>query len=333
MATETCPKCGLTVLDFHPSGMCWRCAEAHAPEQATAADCARCGQLYGDRPTRYVGGVPYCSECFQATYGHQYPWWLKHGLAAMLVLLVVGLWHDLPYFKLERKYLQGQRDLRHGKYEEAAKLLEEVAQRSNKGRPVLLASLAYLRYGETDKAWELVKDRNFEDEQLLSDVQVYFNKLSAAEKKLDEAREASKRGDEQQFNKLVLEAADIYPEAKWPRAAKLNVLASQAFERKDYTAFLADVEQVYAIEPNNPLSAAQVSSALAAQYAVTGDVQYKQRAEAMLTEAQSRATTDEQKKDFDEYAERIRYRLASRVIIDKDAYDKRFRTAAQKESR
>ena len=67
---------------------------------------------------------------------------------------------------------------------------------------------------------------------------------------------------------------------------------------------------------------------MACKYAVTGDRSWKQQAEAMLEKArQLSQKSPEEMKAYEEYAERTKYRLSSRVIIDKPEYDKRFRTA------
>jgi hypothetical protein len=73
--------------------------------------------------------------------------------------------------------------------------------------------------------------------------------------------------------------------------------------------------------------AAEVSSALAAKWAATGDAAYRSQAEEMLGKAQSLAVSDTDKTEYREYSERIRYRIESREIIDKPEYDRRFRAA------
>jgi hypothetical protein len=50
-----------------------------------------------------------------------------------------------------------------------------------------------------------------------------------------------------------------------------------AFEKKDYDRFVALAEQLQARNPANPIAAAQVASALACKYAVTGDENYRQQ--------------------------------------------------------
>ena len=81
--------------------------------------------------------------------------------------------------------------------------------------------------------------------------------------------------------------------------------------------------------PDDPAAAGAVASALACKYAVTGDPEFRKQAEQMLDKAQTLAQQSPQSKaSFDEYAERIRYRLQTREIIDKEEYDRRFRQKA-----
>jgi hypothetical protein len=98
-----------------------------------------------------------------------------------------------------------------------------------------------------------------------------------------------------------------------------------AFERGDYETFLSIAQKQWEMWPR-PETASVLASALACKYAVTGDPQYQKQSEDMLQEAERGSQQPDQKKSFAEYSERIRYRLASRQIIDKPEYDRKFRS-------
>jgi hypothetical protein len=75
-----------------------------------------------------------------------------------------------------------------------------------------------------------------------------------------------------------------------------------------------------------PRTAATLSSALACKFATTGDPAFPQRSEELLAKAKELTGDDKDAAaEFQEYSERIRYRLESREIIDEWEYDKEFR--------
>jgi tetratricopeptide (TPR) repeat protein len=327
MPADICPRCGGTVLDFHESGLCWRCAEA---DPSVGVDrlhpnCAKCNEPYGAAPERIVRGAPYCKQCFNMVYGHPYPGWLRQSFVAALVLLGVGLVHDLPYFKLEREFLLGERALNRGNYGEAATKLTHIVSAVPGEKPRLLAANALLHRGDYHSAWELVKDREFEDKDLLSANQVYFDKVDRAGELFEQAEKAEDAGHYEEAQRAISEGMAVYPEATHIQADGWHLRANLAFDQKDYQAFLDASQKALAYDPEDPARIATVSGAYAALYAKTGAESDRQRSEQLLAEAQNRAVSDDDRKDFEEYAERIRYRLASRVIIDKDEYDRRFR--------
>ena len=67
-----------------------------------------------------------------------------------------------------------------------------------------------------------------------------------------------------------------------------------------------------------------------ARYAVAGDPAYRQQSEWMLEVAREKTGSNPSDlKNFQEYAERIHYRLVSRQIINKAEYDRRCRIGKQ----
>jgi hypothetical protein len=99
-----------------------------------------------------------------------------------------------------------------------------------------------------------------------------------------------------------------------------------AFNRKDYDAFLAKAKEFEAQHPDEPGAVAQVASALACKYAVTGQESYKTQALEVLDKAKKLAVEDEDKERFKEYEERILHRVKTRKVISKKEYDRRFRS-------
>jgi hypothetical protein len=68
-----------------------------------------------------------------------------------------------------------------------------------------------------------------------------------------------------------------------------------------------------------------MASALACKYAVTGDPAFRKQSEDTLAKAELLAQrSSEEKSAFEPLAERIRYRLATREILDTDEYNRRF---------
>jgi hypothetical protein len=126
---------------------------------------------------------------------------------------------------------------------------------------------------------------------------------------------------------LMRQAAEEYPEMSALRDALSEYDAGVAFENRDYDRFLELEEQSFRSLPESSMAAGGVASAFACKYAVTGDPSWKQKTEDMLEKArQLSQKSPEEGKAFDEYAERIRYRLTSRQIIDKPEYDRKFRS-------
>jgi hypothetical protein len=107
-----------------------------------------------------------------------------------------------------------------------------------------------------------------------------------------------------------------------------------AFDRKDYDKYLSLAEAQWRAHPESGAIAGMVASAQACKYAATGTADWKQKAEETMEKAKRLAQkSPEDMKSFEEYAERIRYRLTSREIIDKPEYDRRFRSGNKADTR
>jgi tetratricopeptide (TPR) repeat protein len=255
------------------------------------------------------------------------------GLAALLVLLVVALVHGRKYFQVGREMYIGEKLVEQGKYADAVSHLKktvQVAPRSDKA--VLLLAKAALLSGDPDTAAEAVRGhdggRGFNQDSDFQQVDLLFGRAASA---LEEAKKAvalaTQPGKAGEAARLMHEAAANYPELPGLTDALPYYDSGAAFESKDYDRFLALTQQTWKAHPDSADVAGQVASALACKYAATGDVSWRRQAEEMMEKSRQLAQkSPEEIKSFEEYAERTRYRLSSREIIDKPEYDRRFRS-------
>jgi hypothetical protein len=125
---------------------------------------------------------------------------------------------------------------------------------------------------------------------------------------------------------LLVQAAGLYPDSDEIRVSLETVQASAAFRDKDYARFLSIAEEAARRRPDSAYALGTLASALATQYAATGDETHRTRALETLERARMRAAgSAEAKAQYDEYSARIRHRLDTREIIDRGEYDRRFR--------
>ncbi len=121
---------------------------------------------------------------------------------------------------------------------------------------------------------------------------------------------------------FLQEAAAIWPDDESLKTIALNAEASAAFEAGDYVTFLDKTRAIQEANPEDSTAVAQVASALACRYAVTGEAAYREEALVLLAKAESLAGPDDPA--YLEYEGRILYRLDSRKIIEKAEYDAMF---------
>jgi len=350
MRQATCCQCGLTttVRSFYSMNgktycepCVWKAAreakEAGQPSEYVALQdnsvCGRCGAYSGDTADHpIVGKLPLCPNCASQVSSWPYPNWLKASLAVLLLLLVVALVHGRRYFHAGRTMYVGERLVEEKRYEQALPYLKEtlrIAPESDKA--VLLTAKAALAVGDIDSADKAIQGHNaghFDDADN-RDFQEVKQTWDRAMRAMDKANQAAKLeqqdGHAAEAAALMREAVSIYPESRGLAVAAESADEGVAFEAKDYDRFLAIAQKQWQQDPSAG-DAAAVASALACKYAVTGDSNFRQQAEQMLETARQKVGTDpEGQKSFQEYAERIRYRLDSRQIISKMEYDRKFR--------
>lgn len=297
---------------------------------AQALACARCGALIADGYVPVAGRASFCSSCRTLVEAWPYPQWLKLGLVGLLVLLGVALIHGEKYFRAGRTMYKGERLVEEKRYAEALPYLKEtlkIAPRSDKA--VLLTAKAALLTGDMQTAGAAFdghdsgKFENGKDAEFL-EVSAIWNRAVDAMKKAQAAGKLAVH--EAEAARMMHEAAAQYPEMPSLRIAADSYDGGVAFEQKDYDTFLAISEKAWK-EHADANSASGMASALGCKYAVTGDESFRQRSEEMLQRAFEMAKGDaEELKVLNEFAERNKYRLESRVILTKAEYDKRFRS-------
>jgi tetratricopeptide (TPR) repeat protein len=297
---------------------------------AQALACARCGALIADGYVPVAGRASFCSSCRTLVEAWPYPQWLKLGLVGLLVLLGVALVHGEKYFRAGRTMYKGERLVEEKRYAEALPYLKEtlkIAPRSDKA--VLLTAKAALLTGDMQTAGAAFdghdsgKFENGKDAEFLEVSAIWTRAVDAMKK----AQAAGKLAvHEAEAARMMHEAAAQYPEMPSLRIAADSYDGGVAFEQKDYDTFLAISEKAWK-EHADANSASGMASALGCKYAVTGDESFRQRSEEMLQRAFEMAKGDaEELKVLNEFAERNKYRLESRVIQTKAEYDKRFRS-------
>lgn len=292
--------------------------------------CTHCHTDYGQTELPRVGELPFCDTCREIVlYNRPFPPWLKLSFAGLLMLLAVALVNGAPYFRAARDLYRTERLLDKKQYAAAMPLLEgvlKIAPASEKA--LLLASKTYMLGGEPLKAEQVLKRKDrYKESPLASEVGAMFQRVNKAFEKLGEARKAAAANRSAEGVALIREAEKLYPEwPQWPDVAA-GLEGAAGFESKDYDRFVAFSEENWKRHPQDSIIIATVASALACKYAVTGDPAFRARAEEMLEKARAQAASPKEKSAYDEYSERIRYRLRTREIIDIPEYNRRFRSA------
>jgi hypothetical protein len=209
---------------------------------------------------------------------------------------------------------------------------DEVLKVSPRAQKVLLlGAKANLMSGNVGGAQKFLKLReSYDSNDLFLEVSGMWNRALGAYDKGIRARKLSDAHQDEEAARLMREASNEYPQSEDLASGALALEGGVAFDHKDYDGFLRMYQAAWERHPEDSHLAGGVASALACKYAVTGDPEYRKQAEQMLEKARVLAQrSPEEKADFEEYAERTRYRLESRVIIDKPEYDRRFRQEAK----
>jgi hypothetical protein len=354
MARGSCFNCGLTAslrsfYSLNGKTYCEPCvrkaasdaSETGAPSNyISLTDNSRCARCKTDSPDAsdypLVGKMPFCPKCAPLVTDWPYPEWLKKSLVGLLILLAVAVVHGDKYFRAGRAMYIGERLVNEQQFAAALPYLQEtLGVAPNSDKAALLTAKAALEIGNIGVAAKAFQGHNhgrFEDEnaQDFVEANALWNRAMKASDKADKAGKLEEQdGHAAEAAQLMHEAAALYPQASYLANAAEEYDAGAAYERKDYDAFLSIATKLWKESPDAYM-AGQVSSALACKYAVTGEEAYRKQSIEMLEKARQLAQGNpDAAKGFDEYAERIRYRLDSRKIMSKQEYDRKFRPSPE----
>ena len=321
---------------------CLRIAAAEAQKKGKPCEvlsltdnsrCARCNTDSSDASDYpLVGGLPFCPKCAPLVADWPYPEWLKISLVALLALLVFAVMHGRKYFHAGRAMYIGERLVNQQRYAEALPYLQDaLVTAPSSDKAVLLTAKAALKIGDVEIAGKAFQGHNgghFEDanDPDFVEANALWNRaMEAADKAQKAAKLEEEDGHAAEAAKLIHDAAAQYPEARTLAIATEYYDGSAAFERKDYDVFLSIAQKLWK-EDEDWDTAAEMTSALACKYAVTGDPAFRTRSLEMLEKARTLAQGDpESAKLYREFAERTHYRLDSRKIISPHEYERQFR--------
>jgi hypothetical protein len=253
-------------------------------------------------------------------------------LGVLLILLVVAVVHGRNYFHAGRTMYIGERLVNEQHYAEALPYLQDTLLTApNSDKAVLLTAKAALKIGRVDIAGKAIQGHNsgsFKDgnDPAFVEMKALWDRAMAATNKAQKASSLEEQdGHAAEAAQLMHEAAAQYPEAHYFATVAEEFDAGTAFEGKDYDTFLSIAAKLWKESPDSG-TAGELSSALACKYAVTDDPAYQKQSLEMLQKAKQLAQGNpDAEKGFEEYAERIRYRLDSRKIISRQEYDRKFR--------
>jgi hypothetical protein len=295
--------------------------------------CARCNTYLSEgAPFVQSRNVRFCEPCGAMVKDWKYPQWLRLSFAALLLLLVVALAHGAKYFTAGKSLYVGERLVEEKKYVEALPYLQKtVAIAPASDKAVLLTAKAALLSGDPEVADKALHGHNngyFEDARnpQFQEVNELWNR---ANKAFDEFEKAQKlqgeEGREAEAARLVHAAAVDYPQFPHIDLAMNAYDGGLAFAKKDYDTFLSLTSRNWELLPSASTALSMVS-ALDCKYAVTGQVEYRQRSEDMMARARQMAAGDkDMMAELTEFEDRHNYRLHTRQIITKSEYDRKFR--------
>jgi hypothetical protein len=289
--------------------------------------CGMCKTDYGSSELPLVGGVFVCGNCAKSLYERPYPRWLKLSLAGLLLLLGAALWRGVPYFKAGRHLVQAERAMDRRDYSAAAAHFQEVLKvHPTSQKVILLGAKAHLMIGDPAGAQNFLKlPEQFQSDDLFNEVNSLWKRALDANDKATQAAKLAESEQNEQAARLMHEASNEYPQEVELAMAAMTLDGAAAFDRKDYDAFLKISISESEKQPNDPILVAGVASALACKYAVTGDPAFRKQSEDILAKAQLLPLrSSAEKSGLEAYTKRIRYRLATREIIDTREYERRF---------
>ncbi|MGA2916037.1 MAG: hypothetical protein ABSE89_08445 [Sedimentisphaerales bacterium] len=296
MQTAKCEKCGQQfpineTLKIENITLCKTCGEKIISEQKGIKSvkqqtdltiCTNCGKDNGSQQLPLLAGLPVCPECETFFKHRPFPLWVKAFLFGVIAAAVFVLVWNIRFVKA---YVETKNSFRYFMGNDLEKAVEMMNSASN----------------HVPESGELRGMASFYKGMLFLQRDNYTEALAT----LNSCRK-------------------LLPSKHWDKILdEYTTMAAigAAFDNNDYDRFLALTSENYKKNPNDGFACAQVSSAYACKFAVTGDEQFKEKSLNMLDKARSLSKTDP---TFQEYEQRILNRLYSREIITRSEFQKRF---------
>lgn len=250
--------------------------------QADPTICVNCGKDHGGLQLPLLAGLPVCPDCETFFKHRPFPNWVKAFLAGVLALVIFALAWNMRFIQAYMEMTDAVRTSHNGNLEKSAELMSSASKRVPESSE--LRGLAAFYRG------------------LLF---LQQDKPAQALTEFDSSRRLlPSQGLSKTLDQLTM-------------SAKISI----AFDSNDYDRFLTlSIEYCDKIS-NDSLAYAQVASAYACKFAVTGDQQFKDKALENLNKARALSQAD---LSFKEYEQRILHRLYSREIITSSEFHKKF---------
>jgi hypothetical protein len=250
---------------------------------------------------------------------------LRAGAVGLVALLALDLAWGARYWAPARDYVRAKRESAAGHWAEAAALLTGVLVKAPGSEPALLLKIkAELLKGDPAAAQADIQrfgDRKTKD-PLIGEINAILPRVDRAFRKVEEARKFAERYQDKEALAAMEEAATAYPESAWVVAQRDVARANVAFYQGDYVRFTDEATKLHTSHPDDPEITLMLASGFAAQYAKTGDESLAALSRASLEQGLEQSN-GEQRKQLLEYAEHIRYRLATREIISREEFARR----------
>lgn len=122
---------------------------------------------------------------------------------------------------------------------------------------------------------------------------------------------------------LLRQWASQHPDDEGILRFALMAESNAAFEARQYELMHRKATELRNRAPDEDWYTLSAASAAACRYAEAGEERYRREAEELIRTVRGRAPAA-QSGEFEEYIERIQYRLDSRQIVDRDEYYRRF---------
>lgn len=298
MRSISCSRCGGVsprgeALEYRGKEYCSRCGDDLRGEEEDGPEafkslvdptvCAFCGADGGDAELGTAASLPACAACVERLYRAPLPRWVVGFLASVAAVLVLCTILNLPYYRAWRDLRGAGAAMAAGEHERAAALMGAAAAALPANGELAGAASLYAGISLAARG---------EEREALASFRAYLARNPA---------DATAR-----FQARALESA-------------------VAFDDGDYRAFYRLQSEMLAEKPADPMLRLATASAAACLWATYGEAERRAEAESTVAAvlAGIPAGDREALAGAEEYARRIRYRIETREIVDRDEYYRR----------